>query len=832
MRAFRTGPTMGNPPTHPVLDGHDVLGFNDGLQFAQVVEDQLVHGRAMVRSATKRVLNDRLLVHVHAPGTGQRLDLDARVVFARDELLGLEFTDLDAPRKDLLRSMVATACPSRPAPPADAEPPPPPPPAQDQPPVDQTSDRDPTDAKASGASSTEPKEATPSSPPSHVWQNDQLHIADPGFLLALYLQSLKGPPLDLAAPYELGPRSIELHLADQSALVSVVILEGGRVDIPDPSPFVPLLERHTASLARLLAPVGLVDGTTDIEATPDASELLPAPQSPATTDDGPPRMPTLDERTVVFRSMRDLEHERDVNVRNGGLFVESGPLPLRQRVQLHFRVGERDAGFSLEADVVFADAGRVGFSFTNPSEAQRHFQNPPLAPAPPPRSPSQVATTDISRVSGSRDLPAFTGEIAPPLALTKLLDLTAHALDDPGSLGRAPTLLLFEYLAREKQTGVLELRKEGGSVSTLYLYQGDVAFVEAKPFDESVSLGRILVTQKKVSEGGLREALERARGSHRLLGRMLILLGIIKRGELVAALREQSRAKIDATFAWSTGHYAWGPWRDPPGEADLVVTRSLGVLARHIRLQLERTSARDLELMFGRGMAGVMQVQDLDHLSTTLQLQPKEMRFLELQLDGRRTVHDAVTGSPIGRLGALRLLATCLALGLARFTDGSQSMDLEDGSAASQSSKDAGALSQLEEELQRIKSSNHFDVLGVHWSSHQRNYREAWEQKRKTYDPAQFENAGPEAKKLAQDIQRHMDNAYDAIKDAALRSTYRRKLFDSTERQYAADMLVKQGELALMRGDRVKAIEALETALELHPSQKVQALLANARETR
>jgi hypothetical protein len=43
-------------------------------------------------------------------------------------------------------------------------------------------------------------------------------------------------------------------------------------------------------------------------------------------------------------------------------------------------------------------------------------------------------------------------------------------------------------------------------------------------------------------------------------------------------------------------------------------------------------------------------------------------------------------------------------------------------------------------------------------------------------------------------------------------------------------MLVKQGEVALMRSDRVGAIEALETAVELDPSTRNRQLLTAARE--
>ena len=57
-------------------------------------------------------------------------------------------------------------------------------------------------------------------------------------------------------------------------------------------------------------------------------------------------------------------------------------------------------------------------------------------------------------------------------------------------------------------------------------------------------------------------------------------------------------------------------------------------------------------------------------------------------------------------------------------------------------------------------------------------------------------------------------------------------MFDKTAREYAADMLVKQGEVALMRSDRVEAIELLETAVELNPSKRNQSLLQTAREGR
>jgi Flp pilus assembly protein TadD len=87
-------------------------------------------------------------------------------------------------------------------------------------------------------------------------------------------------------------------------------------------------------------------------------------------------------------------------------------------------------------------------------------------------------------------------------------------------------------------------------------------------------------------------------------------------------------------------------------------------------------------------------------------------------------------------------------------------------------------------------------------------------------------------KTIAKEIHAIIDTAWTALSNADSRMSYRKQLFDKTERQYAADMLVKQGELALIRGDRVNAIEALETAVELDPSNRNRTLLTSAREGR
>lgn len=668
-----------------------------------------------------------------------------------------------------------------------------------------------------------------------------IRLSDGGLLLAAYLTCLKTEQLVVEGQPSAASEdgfTVTIDVQGHQAHVDAIRLRQSGdftvLGISDPTGLAELLPRLSETVLPLLEGTGLVTSTEDLEIEAEgpvvqrSGESLPAHQPEPQV--APPELPRLEGDWIRFKTRHDLRHEIETNVKNGGLFAQAPPLPIRTRKTLQVEVEGVRLSAELVADVVFADAGRVGFSFLDADGAYRMLSE----------ALSRVESGDIPASSGEtgtvdlrsqKPAPSLAGRIHAPLSIGKLLDLQNHRVSDPSNLAETTLLQLFEYMVATNWTGVLKVQSDGQS-RRVWMHEGDMAFIEAKPFDEETSLGRILVAQKKVNETSLREALERSKGSSRLVGKMLVLLGIIKRAELVAALREQMRAKMDTAFNWSHGEYETGDWVDPPGDADLVVTKGLSVLARHCRSRFDSLNYSQLETLFGASLGRAVVHEDLDRWATPLQLQPKELRFLELSVDGRKTIHDAVMGSPIGRLGSLRLVSMCLALGALRFRDRSTRIRAAESTVASVPRDET--LETLKDLLAVLSTQNHFEVLGVHWSSHHRTFREAWEKVRRKHDPRRppLSKASREAKEVAAKVVRRVDQAYDALKDATSRTAYRKELFDQTERQYAAEMLVKQGQVAQMRGDRVSAIESLETAVELDPSQRNRALLTAAREGR
>lgn len=666
---------------------------------------------------------------------------------------------------------------------------------------------------------------------------------------------------------------VEILLGEDTRLVEgTIIARAGQwrmLHLADTDPVKEMLAPHRAALERLLNRIlggevrsGSAEPARSIPNVPSRPSLAPPPAAPrpATAPtppppqavraepeapEGPPRPARLEGDVVVFDQRVDLFHEIDTNLKNGGLFVDSGPLPIRTHKTLRFRVKGRDLGTEVEADVVFASGGKLGFSVPAFGDVVARLR---AAMEAPPRSGASLPPEEAARSSEppvpslppvpsdaalQEGISGLSGRLSPPLHRGDLLDLFERRIKHPSGLGHLPSLLLFEYLARHNLKGILEL-ESGPQKRRVWLHNGSIAFVESQPWTEDTSLGRILIQHKLLGEPALREGLERSRATGRSLGRVLTSLGHVKTKDLTQTLREQSRLKLDAAFGWAEGGFRWLPWDNPPTKADLVLVNGLGTVGRHIKGLFEQTTSADMEQLLENCMPRRIFVTDeFERLATKLALNQKELRFVEVHVDGQQTVADALKGSPLGRLATMRLVAMGLAMelfALERSTTGSVVRKAPARSVTDTSG--ARALKQrLETDLERLKRQNHFEILGVHWTAHHRSYRVAFTQAIAQYDAGKppLSTATDEVKAIAKKIVTEIEESFRYLTDAANRTAYRKKLYDQTERAFTADMLIKQGEVMMMRGDRMGSIEALETAVELSPTDRNKDILARAR---
>lgn len=116
----------------------------------------------------------------------------------------------------------------------------------------------------------------------------------------------------------------------------------------------------------------------------------------------------------------------------------------------------------------------------------------------------------------------------------------------------------------------------------------------------------------------------------------------------------------------------------------------------------------------------------------------------------------------------------------------------------------------------RIRSADHFEALGLHYTSPPRAVDRSFERLRKEYGPGS--PAARQSPGLAEEIWQRVQAAHAALKTTAGRKAYRREKWPNVRMDYLARIVNTQAQLAEMRGERELALELVEAAVEMDPT--------------
>ncbi|HEY8208595.1 MAG TPA: J domain-containing protein [Myxococcaceae bacterium] len=121
--------------------------------------------------------------------------------------------------------------------------------------------------------------------------------------------------------------------------------------------------------------------------------------------------------------------------------------------------------------------------------------------------------------------------------------------------------------------------------------------------------------------------------------------------------------------------------------------------------------------------------------------------------------------------------------------------------------------------VERLRVADHFEVLGLHYTSPPRSVDRAYERLQREYGPGS--RAAAQSAKLAEEIWQRVQQAYGTLKTAVGRKQYRKDRFPNVRMDYASQIVTSQSQLAEMRGELDLAIDLLEAAIELNPTAEL-----------
>jgi len=128
---------------------------------------------------------------------------------------------------------------------------------------------------------------------------------------------------------------------------------------------------------------------------------------------------------------------------------------------------------------------------------------------------------------------------------------------------------------------------------------------------------------------------------------------------------------------------------------------------------------------------------------------------------------------------------------------------------------------------ERLRLADHFEALGLHYTSPPGAVDRAHERMQREYGPGS--RAAARSAKLAGDIWQRAQQAYSVIKTAGGRKQYRKERFPNVRMDYAAQIVCAQSQLAEMRGELELAVGLMEAAVELSPTPDIVAHLQRVR---
>lgn len=223
-----------------------------------------------------------------------------------------------------------------------------------------------------------------------------------------------------------------------------------------------------------------------------------------------------------------------------------------------------------------------------------------------------------------------------------------------GNLGLGTVPALIEQLHRQKASGVLKVTASAIS-RRLYFVDGDVVFANSELADDR--LGPRLLETEVVSRADMDEAVIRQRESGQRLGETLVALGKLTRRDLDQAIEDQVRGIVFYAFALQCGEYVF-EHSERPIEEELQLTLPMG------KIVLEGIRGIDDPVAIRIGVGSMT-----DRLIRVGEPDPgiclnEHETFVLSRVDGRISILNLLTVSPLGEMETLKATGALLAVGL------------------------------------------------------------------------------------------------------------------------------------------------------------------------
>jgi hypothetical protein len=411
----------------------------------------------------------------------------------------------------------------------------------------------------------------------------------------------------------------------------------------------------------------------------------------------------------------------------------------------------------------------------------------------------------------SRPEPALTGwsafvEVKP----------RRHQPDKSWDLERHDIIEVFKEVIPLQSTGLLAFHA-GQQGAEIVVSNGEIHDLRILPASDRRSLVTMLHEQGRISAEHLarvkRFVLEQNAPEAKAL---MHISGALTKEELVTAVRARIR-HLTARLLGTRPERATYHRLDATSTTSAFGTvPAVGLLFTHLRAKYGEVAGPELKQLEQR-MSGMLlfRAPGASFEIARQHLRPHERTLLDQALEKPRNFETVLRKSLLPRNETIAILIALEAMGLLETTAGGLSSE----SSSSWAEEISDAVERLEAMETKLDQDNPFDILGLHWATHDgeidRRYRQLKEQFDTLSQPLGME---AEHRRRIRRIRERLSQVHAELGDAKRRQVHRRKLVSSAEQRKVARQFEALAQAAMQRNAFDAALDYYQRVLELDPN--------------
>ena len=197
---------------------------------------------------------------------------------------------------------------------------------------------------------------------------------------------------------------------------------------------------------------------------------------------------------------------------------------------------------------------------------------------------------------------------------------------------------ILQVLGLQRQTGALSIFTKQAEI-TLHIREGNVDFAFSRGLRDEFRIGRYLIEDGAITREELHTVLDNRAGSRRLLGELLVQLGMVNEEQVHRSLMRQSSELIYEVVRWKTGRFAFTVGGENPAAVKAALNMPTGGLVMEGFRRVDEwrliEGSFDFDEVLFRDPVAIERIGDESNLT-------RQERAVLGAIDGERTIREIV----------------------------------------------------------------------------------------------------------------------------------------------------------------------------------------------